>query len=232
MQVGWLLEAPALRESNKLLQETSTRLTTLNLKNTGKHSKDRVEWSKKDIELKYKNDALIRERKAFAVYEFLKNNGVIYQYRWITREYVLWLLEIREKYKHLAKGFDYDTFDSQDFYLLWMGNESWMNPSSDYIHKNEEGSIDRWIFQMNECHYNEKNPKKNLWCRARKLFPELKNRPDSDVELNCVVWHLWMGEQKTHSVWLIWCGDKKRKKGGWKNRKDIVQLYEILKRIR
>ena len=63
--------------------------------------------------------------------------------------------------------------------------------------------------QMNSVHYDEKDPKKNLWRRVEVLYPHLKSQSDWSVEKNVAVWYLWLGEQAKRknpdTCWKIYC---------------------------
>lgn len=192
-----------------------------------KELKKQIELFEKENEEKQRE--IIRQKKAIVIYKHYRDAGTIYKWNWIAPELISNVILWEEKYHHLAKGFNWDTLNPENFDLCWVCNESNYCPDKNFIVKGLSG-FDFWMYQMNQVHRNEKDPKKNLWRRIDKLYPELAKRPDSDPEKNCAVWHLWLGEQKGYSCWDLWSGNKKKKCNGY--RKDVKELYFKLQGIK
>ena len=171
-----------------------------------------------------KNREQIRWQKIAKICQFYHEKGTLEQYQWLTPGFLYKVIRWGETYSPLAKGYNYDTLNPENFYLRWCSQETNFCPYASVAYINENGEIDYFMMSINQIHRQGKAPH-NLYRVIDKIYPELAKRPDSDPEKNVAVWFLWLGRQKYPDGWTCW--------RIWKRtRPEVIELYDMLKEVK
>ena len=193
--------------------ETSTKLVSLNLKNTGKVNNLKKEVSA-ERQARVKSDReVIRRKKVAIIYQHYRDSGEIYKYPWITPDYLYKIILAWEKYHYLYGDYYFDYLDPEDFFLCWCANG--FNFAPNRTSKNYDDSYDKSLADLNQC---------NWWMfdKVKTLCPELKDKNWTDQELAVAAWCFYMSFKQL-SVWEIWAGSKQHRARGY--RKDVRELF-------
>ena len=153
---------------------------------------------------------LQRQKKIVILFNFYKEAGTLHRYYWITPEHINFVMDCRERFAGIARGFDYDTFDPENFFIAWIVCETQFKPN------HIERDCDYGICQMNKNHAD-------LFALINVMRPELRHQRPEQTEKNIAIWHLWLSTRQ-ETCWQIWRRISKRS--------DVRDIYERLKEAR